>query len=215
MKINLIGLVLLFSSTCCFAKSNIDITHVALDLKFDLQKRHALGSAAIFLTLLEASDSVYLDAGNLQIFEIQLKGQALYYRYSGGDEANNLVIALPKTHQAGTQICIRIRYATTHENRSDPYAIWGSFGTGLRFIEPTAVSPSKRKQIWSSGEPNSNKFWFPCKHDIKDIHTTEIIGTIEKPLLFISNGDLVSIKENEDDTRTFHYKTRYYYYTIE
>ncbi len=208
MKINLIGLVLFFSSTCCFAKSNIDITHVVLDLKFDLQKRHALGSATIFLTLLEASDSAYLDAGNLKIFEIQSDNLALSYTYAGGEETNNLCIALPKRQQAGAQICIRIRYATTHENRSDPYAIWGSFGKGLRFIEPTAVSPSKRKQIWSSGEPNSNKFWFPCKHDIKDIHTTEIIGTIEKPLLFISNGDLVSIKENEDNTRTFHYKTK-------
>lgn len=92
-----------------------------------------------------------------------------------------------------------------YENKADPNSIWGSFGKGLRFQQPTYTTPNKRKQIWSSGEPNYNKYWFPCNEEIADIHTTELIATVEKPLMVISNGNLIETIENKDHTRTFHY----------
>ncbi|HKC66344.1 MAG TPA: M1 family aminopeptidase, partial [Pyrinomonadaceae bacterium] len=51
-----------------------------------------------------------------------------------------------------------------------------------------------------------NHYWFPCYDHPNDFSTTEIIATVEKPLMVISNGKLIETKNNKDNTRTFHWK---------
>jgi aminopeptidase N len=185
----------------------IDTKHLVLNLKFDWQKRTMHGIADITFTTVNATDRINLDAGNLGISSVSLNNSKLKYTYDGGDSPKNLIVYLDKAYQSNETISLKIIYQTNHENKADPNAIWGSFGKGLRLQEPTSTTPNKRKQIWSSGEPSYNKYWFPCNEDIADIHTTEIIATVEKPLLVISNGKLIETKENSDHTRSYHYKT--------
>ena len=199
-------LFLLLLSNLMFAQT-IDTKDLSLNLKFDWQKRQATGTAEITIAVMSVTDKIYLDAGNLSVSSVSLNGKALKYTYDGGDSKNNIEIILDKIYQPKENFIIKIDYQTNYENKADPTAIWGSFGKGLRFQEPTSATPNKRKQIWSSGEPNNNKYWFPCNEDIADIHTSEIKITVEKPLMVISNGKLVETRENKDNTRTFHYKT--------
>ena len=52
-----------------------------------------------------------------------------------------------------------------------------------------------------------NHFWFPCWDFPNDKATSEVIGTVRSTYTFLSNGKLVSVKENEKTgTRTFHWK---------
>jgi len=186
--------------------NNIDTKHIAINLRFDWQKKQAFGDAEITLSPTMASDTIRLDAGRLNIHTVLLNGKTLDYNYDGG-EINPLEIMLDRVYQPNETLILKIEYNTTYENKADPNAIWGSFGKGLRFQEPTSTTPNKRKQIWSSGEPENNKYWFPCNEDIADIHTTEIRATVENPMLVISNGQLVETIDNKDNTRTFHYKS--------
>lgn len=202
-KISLVFLLLPFLS---FGQ-NIDTKHILLDLQFNWQKKQAIGIAEITASVLKENDTLYLDAGKLSIQTIELDHKKLKFTYDGGDEDNNVKIVLNRTYKPTETFTLKINYHTTFENRSDPNAIGGSFGRGLRFFQPTSTTPNKHKQIWSSGEPNHNKYWFPCNEHISDIHTTEIKATIEKPLMLIANGSLVSIKENKNNTRTFFYKS--------
>jgi len=186
--------------------NNIDTKHISINLRFDWQKKQAFGDAEITLSPTMASDTIRLDAGRLNIHAVLLNGKTLDYNYDGG-EINPLEIMLDRVYQPNETLILKIEYNTTYENKADPNAIWGSFGKGLRFQEPTSTTPNKRKQIWSSGEPENNKYWFPCNEDIADIHTTEIRATVENPMLVISNGQLVETIDNKDNTRTFHYKS--------
>lgn len=195
----------LFTANCIMA-NNIDTKHIAINLRFDWQKKQAFGDAEITLSPTMASDTIRLDAGRLNIHTVLLNGKTLDYNYDGG-EINPLEIMLDRVYQPNETLILKIEYNTTYENKADPNAIWGSFGKGLRFQEPTSTTPNKRKQIWSSGEPENNKYWFPCNEDIADIHTTEIRATVENPMLVISNGQLVETIDNKDNTRTFHYKS--------
>ncbi|HEX8637758.1 MAG TPA: M1 family aminopeptidase, partial [Pyrinomonadaceae bacterium] len=73
-------------------------------------------------------------------------------------------------------------------------------------FKPTADKPDYPRQIWSQGESEYNRYWFPSFDHPSDFRTSELRATVEKPLTVISNGKLVSTKENSDGTRTFHWK---------
>lgn len=206
MKAKLLLLIVLYGPVNLRAQK-IDTRHLSLNLKFNWQKRQATGTAEITFSPLTATNKFHLDAGNLTLFTVFLNNKAIKFSYDGGDAKDNVVIVADRIYQPDETLILKIDYQTNFENKADPNAIWGSFGKGLRFQEPTSTTPKKRKQIWSSGEPNHNKYWFPCNEDIRDIHSTEIIATVEKPLLVIGNGKLIETIENTDNTRTFHYKT--------
>jgi aminopeptidase N len=190
---------------------NVDVQHVAVDLRFDWRARQALGSAAITLSPLRPSAKVTLDAGMLAIDSVTLaqgakKRKALRFDYNGGDQDDGLAIALDRTYQPKERLTIHIHYRTKWVDQSDPNNLWGSTGKGLRFFAPTTTDPRKRLQIWSSSEAGGNRYWLPGFDAPQDQHTSELRATVAAPLRVISNGQLVSTRNNADGTRTFHWK---------
>lgn len=185
-----------------------DIKHIAIDLRFDWQKKQAYGSTTITLVPLNRTDKIILDAGMLKINSATLPdGTALKVNYDGGDKNDGLEIILDRSYQPNEVLTIKIDYNTTWVNEADPNSIWGSFGKGLRFFEPTSTTPNKRKQIWSSGEPEGNRYWFPAYDGLNDLRTTEFTATVENSLMVISNGRLLETRDNKNGTHTFHYKS--------
>ncbi len=185
-----------------------DISHLALDLKFDWERKQAYGSCKINFTMKNVGNKITLDAGRLTINSVVSEnGTPLAFRYDGGDKDDGLEITLQRQYNTNEKASVTIDYRTNYVNESDPNNLGGSLGKGLRFIAPTKVTPTIRKQIWSSGQPQSNRYWFPSYDDLNDLRTTEITITTEKPLMAIANGTWVSTKDNADGSRTFHYKT--------
>jgi aminopeptidase N len=205
---NRIALVIILSVYSFLANSQtIDVKHLKLELSFDWQKKQAIGTATITFSTQQESDKIALDAGFLEIEKVFFGNKNLVFQYNGGESPQNLIVSLGRKCLPSESITLKINYRTNHENRADPNAIAGSFGKGLRFFQPSSTTPNKRKQIWSSGEPENNKYWFPCNEDISDIHTTEIAATLEKPLRLISNGNLVNAIDHNHGTQTFIYKS--------
>jgi aminopeptidase N len=64
-------------------------------------------------------------------------------------------------------------------------------GDGLTFITNDGL-PHRPDQIWSMGETTSNHYWFPTYDAPNDKMTWELIATVPKADLAISNGKLVS-----------------------
>lgn len=185
----------------------IDIQHIVLNLGFDWKKKQAFGTSTITFSPLIATNKINLDAGMLTINSITNKGRVLKFNYDGGDKNDGLEIILDKSYDANEKVTIVIDYHTNYINQSDPNALGGSFGKGLRFFEPTSTTPIKRKQIWSIGEAEINRYWFPSYDAPNDFRTTEFIATVDKNLTVISNGKLIKTKDNFNGTKTFHYKS--------
>jgi aminopeptidase N len=204
---NLLLACLFFTTNMLANAQQLDIKHLKLNLSFDWQKKQTFGNAEITFSTTQETDKIALDAVFLSIEKITLGNKNVSFQYDGGDNPKNLVISFDNKHKPNETLTINIVYHSNYENKSDPNAIGGSFGKGLRFFQPTFTTPNKRKQIWSSGEPNGNKYWFPCNSDMADIHTTEIMATVEKPLSVISNGELIQTKDNNNGSSTFHYKS--------
>ena len=163
-----------FSATA----QNIDVQNITLDLGFDWLKEQVNGTATITFSTTRETNRIFLDAGFLSIEEVVLEDKDLSYQYDGKDSAKNLAITLNREYKPTESIEIQIVYHTNYINNADPNSIGGSFGKGLRFFQPTSTTPNKQKQVWSSGEPEGNKYWFPCNEIKSDIHTTENYATV-------------------------------------
>lgn len=185
----------------------IDVKHIDLDLRFDWDKSQAIGVETITLTPFYDTDKFTLDAAMMAIDSISLeKGGPLKFKYDGKDGDDNLEIMLDRVYRSGENIAVKIAYKTNYVNTSDSAGILGGFGRGLRFIKPTADDPNKPRQIWSQGESEFNRYWFPSYDSPNDFRTSDIRVTVEKPFTVVSNGKLMETKDNGDNTRTFYWK---------
>jgi aminopeptidase N len=184
-----------------------DVKHIALDLRFDWKKKQAFGTAGITLSPLSTTDKIYLDAGMLTINSITLSaGTPLKFNYDGGDKNDGLEVILDRVYQALEEVKIKIDYHTNYVNDIDPNNLGGSNGKGIRFSKPASNDPDVPWEIYSMGEPEGNRYWFPCYDAPNDLRTTELTATVDKKLTAISNGTLIETKDNADGTYSFHYK---------
>lgn len=187
-------------------EQKIDVKHIALDLKFDWKNKQAFGTSTITFSPIKPVDKINLDAGMLSINSIMLNSNSLKFNYDGGDKNDGLEINLDRIYQSNETIKIIIDYRTNKVNEIDPNNLGGNNGNGLRFNQPTTDDPIKIREIWSNGDPESNRYWFPGYDSPDDLRTTEFIATVDKSLTVISNGTLVRTKVNNDGTQTFHWK---------
>jgi aminopeptidase N len=179
-----------------------DTQNVQLNLRFNWDLEQAMGTATIsFSSLVTNLRSIELDAANMTVSGVALRsGTSLDFTLDKAKQ--KLDVMLDRAYQPGESQTIVISYHTngTAETRS----ING--GGGLTFIKPTKSDPSRPRQIWSQGESVYAHYWFPCYDNPNDFFTSEIIATVEKPLMVISNGRLIETKENNDGTRTYDWK---------
>ncbi|PYS75363.1 MAG: hypothetical protein DMF73_00865 [Acidobacteria bacterium] len=180
-----------------------DQRNIKLELRFDWEKEQAIGTETITLApTVKDLKRVDFDAAFMTVASAKLaKGAPLKFDYDGTKE--KLLVMLDRAYQPNEEITIVISY---HTNRPPAERIALIGGGGLNFILPRPDDPTRPKQVWSQGEAEANHFWFPCFDHPNDFVTSEIVATVEKPLSVISNGKLISTRENSDGTRTFDWK---------
>ena len=132
-------------------------------------------------------DQLTLDAINLKIESVEVDNQPQKFDYDG----EQLSIQLPPT-QVEQAIAIKIAYSVEKPQR------------GLYFIQPNQHYPNKPTQVWTQGEDEDSRFWFPCFDYPGQLATSEIKVRVPKPLIAISNGQLIHTEE-DGDFKTFHW----------
>ncbi|CAN5575816.1 M1 family aminopeptidase [soil metagenome] len=185
----------------------VDIKNVSIDLRFDWDKEQAYGATVVTLAPFKDLQKFNLDAASMIINSVTLaNGMPLKFNYDKEKEQDNLEIMLDRQYKRGEDVHVKIDYRTNYVNKADADTAIGSFGRGLRFIKPTANEPNKPRQIWSQGETEFNRYWFPSYDTPNDFRTSELKATVEKPFMVISNGKLLEVKDNGDNSRTYHWK---------
>jgi aminopeptidase N len=185
----------------------IDVKHIAIDLRFDWAKKQAYGATAVTLAPIDSTHKITLDAALFTINSVTSQnGTPLKFEYDGSDKNDNLKITLDRVYRAGEDVTVKIDYRTNWVNMPDPNNLNGSNGKGIRFFEPTSNDLNRPREIWSMGEPEANRYWFPGYDSPNDFRTTEFTATVDRKLMAISNGSLIETKDNIDGTRTFHWK---------
>jgi aminopeptidase N len=182
-----------------------DIVHTRLDLSFDWNKQHVLGTADLTIkAYFKPIKEITLDAVGFDIHAVSntTSGKNLTFHYDG----KKLHITLDKVYSNDEKSSIRIRYtAKPNENTtSGSEAITSN--KGLFFIDPLDTDPEVPSQIWTQGETENNSRWFPTYDKPNERFSQEIILTVEDKYLTLSNGKLISSVKNANGTRTDHWK---------
>ena len=169
-----------------------DILHYKLDLSFDEHAKRVLGTSHITFTPLSHSlDSMVLDAVEMNISAVNHpSGTELRYV----NETPELTLFFDRSYSHGDTVTVSIQYTCTPQK-------------GLYFIQPDSSDFTRRWQIWTQGEEEDNRCWFPCYDFPDDKASSEVVATVQERYTVLSNGRFLSEVHNTTNrTRTFHWK---------
>jgi aminopeptidase N len=158
----------------------VDIQHLKLDVTPDFTKRSVAGTMTMtFKPIALPLDKLELDAVDLAIADVQVTGAKLADKIVA-EEKLTLVFASPIA--PGAEVSVSIRYS------AEPTR-------GLYFRTPEMGYKPSDSQVWSQGEADLHRFWFPCYDYPNERFTSEVICHAPKGMEVVSNGKLVDKKE--------------------
>ncbi len=166
---------------------NIDQLRMVVRVSFEPEKGLVHGRVTHFFTPLRSRiDSVYLDGPEIRYEEVRLNGRAVPYRV--WPEGISIYPETPRTW--GQVDTLDIAYEATPRH-------------GMYF---TGWNGGERKQIWTQGQGPGHRHWVPVYDYPNDRLVTETIVTFDQEYEVLSNGERVSVTDNPDGTRTWHYR---------
>jgi aminopeptidase N len=165
------------------------VEHIFLDLNLDIPNQSVQGKCHItLLPIRNGIDRLILDAVNLNIESVFVDEREQKFDYDG----EKLSIKLHSPTIANQRLVIAIPYSVQKPQR------------GIYFIQPNKHYPHKPTQVWTQGEDEDSRFWFPCFDYPGQLSTSEIRVRVPKPLIAISNGELIAT-EADDDYKIYHW----------
>ena len=187
------------------AKQTFDLLHTKLDVKFNWELQQVYGKATLTVKpYFYPIDTIILDAVNFDIHDIRLLGETNIpgYQYDG----EKIKITLPRKYTRQEKIQLYIDYTAKPEESNDQNGEAISSDKGLFFINPQGEVKNKPRQIWTQGETENNKKWFPTFDKPNERCSQEIFITVEDQYITLSNGKLISSAKNADGTRTDYWR---------
>ncbi len=184
-----------------------DLLHTKLEVNFNWEKQQLNGKATLsFKPYFYPTDSLTLDAKGFDIREISLltaTGKSpLKFTY----DTAQVHIKLDKTYTRTEEYKVFIDYTAKPEELEAGGSKAITSDKGLYFINPLDKEKNKPRQVWTQGETQANSCWFPTIDAPNERMTQEIYITIDTAFVTLSNGLLISSKNNGNGTRTDYWK---------
>ena len=168
---------------------DFDLKHLRLEIAIDPDDKSLSGTAShTFSAINDGLKAVELDAVELRIRGVtSAQGDALEH----SSEDGKLRVKLGAALKAGEGSTINIAYSCTPRR-------------GLYFNAPDDGYPGRPRQVWTQGEDEDSRFWFPCYDSPNQRFTSEVIVTVPREWNTVSNGRLAGVSEN-GSTKTYHW----------
>jgi aminopeptidase N len=165
------------------------VQHIALDLKLDIPNQICTGTCVTTLNpIRNGITSIVMDAVDMEIISIGLSGVSQKYSYDG----KQISIALATALTIGQAVTIEIAYKLDKPDR------------GLYFIYPTEHEPNKPVQVWTQGEDEDSRYWFPCFDYPGQLASSEIRVEVPSSFTAVSNGSLSSVTD-QPNSKIYHW----------
>lgn len=180
-----------------------DLVHTKLDVKFDFTKSWLVGQAWLTLSPhFYPTDTLRLDAKGMVINGVYIitktKQKTLEYTY----DSLELLIKLDRIYNRDEEYTVFIDYISKPDEFKGAGSAAITGAKGLYFINATGKEKGKPTQIWTQGETESNSVWMPTIDRPNQKTTEEITMTVPANFQTLSNGLMVSSKNNGNGTRS-------------
>ncbi|MFZ0785702.1 MAG: M1 family aminopeptidase [Candidatus Acidiferrales bacterium] len=186
---------ILFAQSCRadepYARSrNYALQDIRTHLWFDLAHRAVHGEVTESISALRDDVSqLALDSVDLKIESVEVDGKAARFSL----DPKKLVVMLDHPANRGDRHEISISYE-------------GQPKKGLYFILPDRNYPHQPSEIWTQGEAEDTRYYIPLYDYPNDRTTSEMILTVPRTWITVSNGRLVGVKDDADGTKTWDWK---------
>lgn len=169
---------------------NYDQIHVTLRLSFDFDKKQVNGKSDFTFTPLEKDFNLLrLHSKTTTVRSVKIGSKSLKF----SSDAEYLTITLDKKYSPKDTLTLNIEYISLPER-------------GMYFFYPTDDFPAMPYQIWTQGQANNNRFWYPAYDLPDDKLTSEIFLTVPQRFRTSSNGLLQDTVKDNKGNMTWHWK---------
>lgn len=160
------------------------VEHIFLDLVLNIPSRSFQGTCSIRLRPVRSEiDRLTLDAVNLDIKSVKVGEKEQHFEYDG----EKLQVRLLPATEAEVPVTLQIAYSAEKPQR------------GIYFVAPEEHYPNKPVQVWTQGEDEDSRYWFPCFDYPGQLATSEIRVRVPSGLRAISNGELIATEDAGED----------------
>jgi len=168
----------------------VDVRHIKLEIALNVKARSFKGRASLTLwPIADRVGSLELDAVELRISRVLCNGRPVREFTSTGTK---LRVAFEKPLAPDKDVTLTVDYSATPQR-------------GLYFVGPTRHYPRKRRAVWSQGQDEDSRCWFPCFDYPNEKATSELLATVPGAWFCLSNGRLLERRKNRDGSATFHW----------
>lgn len=171
-----------------------DVQHYKIAVRFDRAKRIVYGDAVITLKPLTAGfRAAEFDAAGLAFESVKLENFGRELKYKTGTE--KVSVEFDKSYGPDDLLSVRFVYSCRPKK-------------GVYFVaeKKDRGKTVHSEQIWTQGEPDEARHWFPSYDFPDDKATSELLITAQTDETVISNGELLEKRDNGDGTAVFHFK---------
>lgn len=169
---------------------DFDAKHYQIRTSFDRKAKSITGETTVTLQPLKDDyKTVELDAVGLRISKVTTEPSGNSLSFSSTTNGTVLV-QLDRSYSRSEELSIRVLYTATPKK-------------GIYFV---ASDEDHSAQIWTQGEPDEARHWFPSFDFPSDKATTEQILTVENGETVIANGEFLGKKNEANGMVTWHFK---------
>lgn len=167
-----------------------DILHVKLDVTPDFAKRTVSGTMAMrFKPIAFPMTKLELDAVDLDITKLAAVGAVLADREITQDK---LIVTFAEPIAPDTEVTLTVHYSAQPEE-------------GLYFRTPEMGYKKGDTQVWSQGEAEMHRHWFPSYDYPNERFTSEVVCHAPKDMEVVSNGSLKGKTPEAGDLVAWHW----------
>ncbi len=171
--------------------------HLLLSIHFDWDEERVWGSTTYDLRVKGANvREIGLDAVNLDISEARLGSEPVAFENTG----ETVRLFAKKPLRQGARVKVNLLHSVTR-----PVA-------GIYFTKPDAQYPDRFQTVWTQGQDEDSRYYFPCFDKPNFKQTTEVILHLPPKMFGLSNGKLLREKHTAAES-LFHYKLEIPYST--
>lgn len=170
-----------------------DTSHIRIQVDLDLEDRAFDGLCTTTLRAFrDGARQMVFDAVDFRLRSVRGPGgRPLRHTYDG----SKLTVTLPRPLRAGEASRVQIAYRVVRPK------------LGMYFIAPDRRYPERPTQVWTQGQDEYSRYWFPCHDAPQEKATTELLATVPEGFFALSNGRLMARRRSAGTRRiTYHWR---------
>lgn len=166
-----------------------DATHIKIVVDLDIPNSSFDGTCTTTLRAFsDGAKKVVFDAVDMKIKAVTAGGKKCATKY----DKKQLTINLPRAYKAGESVDIAVKYRVEKPK------------LGIYFIHPEKAYPDTPTQVWTQGQDEYSRYWYPCHDAPQEKASTEVIATVPADFTVVSNGALKKVTQDKKrGTKTF------------